>query len=128
MIEQFITTIVGALIGQGGGWLIAVLLGIVVYVMDKRLIEQKMKNDALVSEHYEKRIEEFRELVEVIGTSTRTIQSMQAVVNTSGESTNQLVQAFAKLMREVDSQRTAQSKSFSEMKKRIDALQKGRAA
>ena len=128
MIDGFVSSVVEVLISQGGGWLVAVLLGIVVFVMDKRLAEQEARNKIAIKEHYEKRLDEFRELIEVVGASTHTIQNMQAAVNAAGDNTNQLVQAFARLMREVESQRTAQSKNFSDVKKRIEALQKGRVA
>lgn len=128
MIEGFISSVVEILISQGGGWLVAVLLGVVVFVMDRRLVEQEAKNNTTTREHYEKRLDEFRELIEVVGASTHTIQNMQAAVNAAGDNTNQLVQAFARLLREVESQRTAQSKNFSDVKKRIEALQKGRVS
>lgn len=135
MIDGFVTTVVNALISQGGGWLIAVLLGIVVYIMDRRAIEAKAKHDAAIAQQYEKRLEEFRELLEVIGTSTQSIQSMQVSVGASGEAINQLTQAFAKLLREFEGQQAVWGdrsanvvKLLEDIQRRVETLQKGRAA
>lgn len=135
MIDQFVTTIVNGLISQGGGWSIAVLLGIVVYILDRRSMEAKAKYEAALQQQYEKRLEEFRELLDVIGASTQSIQSMQMSVGASGEAINQLTQAFAKLLREFEGQhivwgdRSANVvKLLEDIQRRVEALQKGRAA
>lgn len=135
MIDGFTETIVNTLIAQGGGWVIAVLLGIVVYIMDKRSIEAKYKNDVLVQQQYEKRIEEYKELIEILGASTGTIQNMQVSVAASGAAINDLTQAFAKLLREFEGQQSrwvdrsnAVAKQLDDIQRRVEALQKGRAA
>lgn len=134
MIEEFISTIARSLISEGGGWVVAVFLGIVIYVMDKRIIDAKNKNDALVQQQYEKRLEEYRELIEVIGTSTNTIQNMQSSVVASGAAVNDLTQAFAKLLREFEGQQSrwgerssAVAKQLDIIQRRVETLQKGRA-
>lgn len=134
MIEGFVSTIVTGLISQGGGWGIAVLLGIVIYIQDRRAVEAKNKHDAALQAQYEKRLEEFRELLEVISTSTQSIHSMQVSVSASGEAINQLTQAFAKLLREFEGQqavwgdRSANvAKILEDIQRRVEAL-KGRAA
>lgn len=135
MIDEFVSTIVNSLISQGGGWLIAVLLGIIVYVMDKRLTEAKQKTEHDLRSQYEQRLTEFRELLDVIGASTQSIHSMQTSVVATGEATNQLTQAFAKLLREMEGQKTARgansrsvTKQLDDIKRRIETMQKGHAA
>lgn len=135
MIDGFVTTIVTGLISQGGGWGISVLLGIVVYIMDRRAFEAKEKYEKDILSLYEKRLEEFRELLEVIGTSTQTINNLQVSVSASSESIGQLTQAFAKLLREFEGQQLLWSdrsanvaKLLEDIQRRVEALQKGRAA
>lgn len=135
MIEEFVGTIVTGLIAQGGGWGVAVLLGIVVYIMDRRAVEAKVKYETNIQHQYEKRLEEFREMLDVISASTQSIQNMQVSVTASGDATNQLAQAFAKLLREFEGQQARWGdrsdnvvKLLEDIQRRIEALQKGRGA
>lgn len=135
MIEGFVSTVVQALILQGGGWLIAVLLGVVIFIMDRRAFEAKTKHEKDIQAQYDKRLGEFRELLEVVQTSTQTITTMQRSVSTSGESINQLTQAFAHLLRELDSRNTRWAdkgdtfgRQLEDIQRRLESLQKGRAS
>lgn len=134
MIEGFVSTIVELLILQGGGWLIAVLLGMVIYIMDRRAFEAKNRNEAIIQAQYDKRLEEFKELLEVVHTSTQTITTMQRSVTTSGESIGQLTQAFAQLVRELEGRNTRWvekvdtfTRQLEDIQRRLESLQKGRA-
>jgi hypothetical protein len=91
-----------------------------------------VKSDADTKENYEKRLSEFRELLDVIGTSTHAINTMQHSVAASGEATNGLTQAFAKLLREFESQQdvwdnrsTTFTKQLDDIQRRVETLQKG---
>lgn len=133
MIEGFVSTIVEALILQGGGWLIAVLLGIVIVLMDRRAAEAKQKHETELKGQYDKRLEEFKELLEVVQTSTQTINTMQRSVTTSSDSTNQLTQAFAQLMRELEGRNARWvdkvdlfGRQLEDIQRRLESLQKGR--
>lgn len=134
MIDGFISTIVNALISQGGGWLVAVMLGIVVYIMDKRLSEAKHKTECDLRDQYEKRLAEFRELIDVTNTSTQTLNAMQASVTASTEATNQLSRAFATLLREIDGQKARSrnssglGKELDELRQSVEAIQRGNLA
>lgn len=135
MIDGFITSIVNAFILQGGGWLAACLLGIVIYIMDKRAMETRDKYEAAIQDQYNKRLDEFKELLDVVGTSTQSINNMQRSVTTSGESMNQLTQAFAQLLREQDGRQSrwadkvdAVTKQLDDVQRRVESLQKGRVA
>lgn len=134
MIDGFISTIVNALILQGGGWLVAVLLGIVVYIVDRRAFEAKNKHETILQAQYDKRLEEFKELLEVVQTSTQTINTMQRSVATSGESIGQLTQAFAQLVRELDGRNARWvdkvetfGRQLEDIQRRLESLQKGHA-
>lgn len=132
MIEGFVSTVVEALILQGGGWLIAVLLGVVIYIMDRRAFEAKTKHEKDIQAQYDIRLEEFKELLEVVQTSTQTITTMQRSVSTSGESINQLTQAFAQLLRELDGRNVRWTdkvetfgRQLEDIQRRLESLQKG---
>lgn len=133
MVDGFVTEIVSGLIAQGGGWAIAVLLGIVIFILDRRSVEAKAKYEANIQQQYEKRLEEFREMLDVIASSTQSLQNMQSSVSASGEAIAQLTQAFAKLLREFEGQQARWGdrsdivvKLLEDIQRRVESLQKGR--
>lgn len=110
MIEEFIRTGVTVLITQGSGWVVAVLLGVWAYVLDTRVNKLSLDNDKsvremnrAVQEQYEKRLVEFKELLDVMTSSTNTVTAMHGSLNATTAATTQLSQAFSKLLTEFNS-------------------------
>jgi len=139
MIETFTETAVTTLLTQGTGWVVAVLLGIWCYVLDKRLaaaggacdIQVSAANQA-VKDQYEKRLAEFREILDVMTNSTNTVNAMHGSVSATTEAINQLAAGFAKLLTEFQNQHTrwddksgTMSQQLEDLRHRLEVLQRG---
>src|SRR6478736_8168684 len=82
-MDAVVEKIIEWMFAQGGGYVIAIALGVVVYMLDKRLKEQRDINDqeaaefaAQLKEQYEKRLDEFRGIIDVMTNSTNTVTAM----------------------------------------------------
>lgn len=134
MIEGVVKAALETLITQGSGWIVAVLLGIWVFFLDRRLTTAQEQNDRLMQEQYEKRIVEFRELLDVMTNSTNTVKAMHGGLTATSDAINQLATGFAKLLAEFQSQQTrwddrggTMSKQLEDIRGRIESIQRGRA-
>jgi len=144
MVEGFIGQLVAWAFAQGGGYVLSVFLIIVIWMQDKR--KQKADADAEtavkeanaeIRSMYEKRINEFRELLDVMAGSTNTVSAMHSSLTASTEAINQLAAGFATLMQEFhaqqarwDDRRGAMAEQLKDIQQRIEDLQRraGRAA
>lgn len=129
MIDAFIAKGVDLLITQGSGWIVAVILGAWAVTLDKRVLamqsaieaQTKEANDA-VQEQYEKRLTEFRELLDVMSNSTSSITSMNGSISATTIAINQLAQGFSKLHREFESQQTRWDDRGGVMAKQLEDM------
>lgn len=135
MIEELLTTIANTLVSEGGGWMIAVALAIVIYIMDKRITKAKRGCDDDLKDQYEKRLIEFRQVLDTLGTSTQSINAMQSSVLANSEAMNGLAQAFAKMLQEFQGQQDLWGnragvieKQLDDIQRRVENLRRGRAA
>lgn len=109
MIEEFVKQGLGSLLTQGTGWVLFVLALIVIYVQNKQITamykEANVVRDAAetaVKDQYDKRIAEFREIVDALGRTTTALDGMQETVEARTEAINQLVIGFSKLVRDLE--------------------------
>lgn len=135
MIEGITTTALTTLMAQGTGWVVAVLLAVVAYFLDKRSAGVQERAEQAVKHQYEKRIEEYREILDVLSEHTNTMKSMHISVSAATEAINQLAVGFAKLLREIESDKvvwgdrgTQFTKSLEDIRHRIEELQRATRA
>lgn len=142
MLEQLVSGAIGTLLTQGTGWVVAVLLGIWAFLQDRRIVTLnttvKLQADAAnlaVQDQYEKRLKEFRELVDVMTNSTHTVGAMHGSLSATTEAINQLAAGFSKLLVEFQSQQTRwedrggnMAKQLEDIRARIETLQRGKVA
>ena len=138
MIEDFTRTAVTTLLAQGTGWVVAVLLGIWAYILDKRLAKlqfdcdvQSSNSAEAVKEQYEKRLSEFREIIDVMTNSTHTVKAMHGSLTATTEAINQLTVGFAKLLNEFQGHGTKwddrgghMAKQLADIQRRLEELQR----
>ena len=140
MIENAVGKALEWMLAQGGGWVIAVVVGIYSYFLDKRMQEERREaeeqtavSNALIREQYEKRLEEFREILDVMTNSTTTVTSMHTSLTASSDAINQLAVGFTRLLAEFQAQQTrwddrrgSMAKQLDDIQARIENLQRGR--
>jgi type II secretory pathway component PulM len=125
MIESFIKTAIETLFTAGGtGWAVSVIIGIWAYILDARVHTVQENAKAAVAEQYEKRLVEFRNIVEAISASTNTITTLQGSVSSSAETTNQLAVAFTKLLREYEVQHEKWDDRGASIHKQLEDVQR----
>lgn len=131
MIEQIAGTAVTALMAQGTGWVVAVLLAVVAYFLDKRNVGVQGRAEDAVKKQYEKRIEEYKEVLDVLTEHTNTMKSMHFSVSASTEAINQLAVGFAKLLKEIENDKAMWgdrgeqfTKQLEDVRSRIETLQR----
>lgn len=140
---DFLTPAVTEILKQGTGYVLTVLVGLYAWVLDKRI--QKRDDDAdkaaqianaALLDMYEKRINEFRELLDVMSGSTQTVTAMHNSLTASTEAINQLAAGFATLLNQFhahqarwDDRGGAMAKQLDDIQHRIESLQRaGRVA
>lgn len=131
MIEQLTGTALTTLLAQGTGWVVAVLLAVVAYILDKRNVGVQDRAEQAIKHQYEKRIEEYREILDVLTEHTNTMKSMHTSVSATTEAINQLAVGFAKLLKEIENDkvmwgdRGAQfAKQLEDVRSRLEELQR----
>lgn len=140
MIEDFIKTAVGTLLSEGGaGWAVAVIIGAWVFVLDRRLLKSQSDYDAqaleankAVQDQYEKRLVEFKIIIDAMTNSTATVKAMHGSITATSEAINQLAQGFTKLLGEFQAQSNrwgdrgeGMAKTLDDIRQRIESLQRG---
>lgn len=144
MVDSVVQQALEWMIAQGGGYVIALLVGFYAWILDKRVQQRDVaadvaanKADIEIRDMYEKRLNEFREILDVMTNSTTTVTSMHNSLTASTEAINQLAVGFATLLHEFHSQqarwddrRGAMAKQLDDIQQRIESLQRngGRAA
>ena len=144
VIEEAIGKVIEWMLAQGGGYVLAVLAGAYIYVLDRRLVEERKENELQVTafntqirEQFEKRLGEYREIMDVMTNSTVTVGAMHKSLTASSDAINQLAAGFAKLLAEFqaqqgrwDDRRGAMAKQLEDLQRGIEFLQRnaGRAA
>lgn len=146
MVDEVIGKLFEWFLANGGpGYITAALLGIIAWKLDGRLLDERRQNDidlaaanVRVQEQYERRLVEFKELLDVMTNSTQTVAVMHNSLTASSDAINQLAIGFAKLMTEFqaqqgrwDDRRGAMADQLRDIQNRIEALQRqtsGRAA
>lgn len=138
MIEDFTRTAITTLLMQGTGWVVAVLLGIWAWIMDKRLAAlhvtcdvQARAAEVAVREQYEKRLDEFKIVLDVMTTQTNTVKALHQSQLSATESINQLAAAFTTMLRETETSRSKWedrggnlARSLEDIRSRIEQLQR----
>lgn len=127
MIEEFVRVGVGTLLAQGTGWVVAVILGIWAYILDGRV----RQTEDIVREQYERRLEEFKVVLDAMAGSTNATKAMDRSVTATTEAINQLASGFAKLLNEFNSHKerwadhgTQMAKQMEDVRNRIESLQR----
>lgn len=144
MIDGILAKALEWMIAQGGGYVISLFIGLYAWTLDKRIQQrdaladaQAEKANAEIRDQYEKRLNEFRELLDVMTNSTHTVTAMHSSLSASSEAINQLAAGFATLLHEFHAQQTrwddrrgAMAKQLDDIQQRIEQLQRnsGRAA
>lgn len=141
MIDSILAKALEWMIAQGGGYVISLLIGFYAWTLDKRVQERDTLADAQaakanleIREQYEKRLNEFRELLDVMTNSTNTVAAMHTSLSASSEAINQLAAGFATLLHEFhaqqarwDDRRGAMAKQLDDIQQRIEHLQRSNA-
>ncbi|QIG67089.1 hypothetical protein EVB41_080 [Rhizobium phage RHph_TM3_14A] len=127
------------LVEQGAGGVVAVLIGYYAILLDKRVQARDVAADkaaeeanAKLQDMYEKRLNEFREILDVMSNSTNTVTAMHSSLTASTDAINQLAAGFATLLHEFhaqqarwDDRRGAMAKQLDDIQQRIESLQRG---
>lgn len=138
MIEEAVGKAIEWMLAQGGGWVIAFIVGTYSYFLDKRMQEERREFEAAAAAHntqikeqYEKRLDEFRELLDVMTNSTSTVTAMHTSLTASSDAINQLAVGFTRLLAEFqaqqsrwDDRRGAMAKQLDDIQARIEHLQR----
>lgn len=140
MVEEAVGKAIEWMLAQGGGWVIAFFIGTYSFFLDKRMQDERREAEEAaavyntqIKEQYEKRLEEFRELLDVMTNSTNTVTAMHTSLTASSDAINQLALGFTKLLAEFQTQqarwedrRTHMAKQLDDIQTRIENLQRGR--
>src|SRR5215470_18048212 len=89
MIDEVIGKALEWMLAQGGGYILSIFAGFFAWILYKRnetLIEQ---SNVELREQYEKRLNEFKELLDVMNNSTNTVNAMHNSLSASSEAINQ---------------------------------------
>lgn len=138
MIEEAVGKAIEWMLAQGGGWVIAFFIGTYSYFLDKRMQEERREfevatalHNTQIKEQYEKRLDEFRELLDVMTNSTSTVTAMHTSLTASSDAINQLAVGFTRLLAEFqaqqsrwDDRRGAMAKQLDDIQARIENLQR----
>ena len=126
---EFLTPAIEELIKQGVGYLLAFFLGVWVYLQDRRLREQQAVMDKMtkeaneeVQEQFEKRLAEFRELLDAMTNSTSSVNALKGSLAPVTEAINQMVVGLAKLLQEFQSQQVRWDESRQNMFRQLEDL------
>ena len=142
MLDKVLGEALEWMLAQGGGYVIALLVGMYAWMLDKRnqmlsaqLDAQAEKANAEIKEQFEKRLNEFRELMDVMSNSTNTVTAMNSSLTASSEAINQLAIGFTTLLNEFhaqqarwDDRRGAMAKQLDDIQQRIESIQRRGAA
>lgn len=113
MIEALIQSGLTALLAQGTGWVIAVILGILLYLMFKRY---ECLN--------EKRFEELKTILDALNRSSDALGSMKTSVDARTEAINQLTGGFANLVRDMETGRPQWQEAIKSVSGRLEDIQR----
>lgn len=128
---------------QGAGYALAVIIGFYCWVLDNRLAKSRTECNSqaeaankAVQDQYEKRLAEFREILDVMTNSTQTVNATNTSIAITTDAINQLAAGFAKLLHEFQSLATrwddrggTMQKQLEDLRLRLEVLQReGRAA
>lgn len=98
-----------AIATQGTGYALFVISLVVLYFMDKRYLalqkscsDERTAAEIAVKAQYEKRLEEFREILDVMTRNTSAVSALQGSVDARTETLNQLTTGIAKLSHEFE--------------------------
>lgn len=129
MIDAIVSKGLETLITQGSGWIVAVILGAWALTLDKRVISmqttldnQSKEANKAVQDQYEKRLSEFKELLDVMSHSTNSIKAMHGSISTTTEAINQLAISFSNLMSEFESQKSKWDDNGGFMARQLDDI------
>lgn len=130
------------LMKQGTGWLVAILIGVYAWILDGRLRQQQIDTDKqaelankAVQDQYEKRLAEFREILDAMVNSTATVNALKGSLTPVTDAINQMVVGLAKLLNEFQSQNVrwddrgaSMLKQLEDLRVRLENIQRGVAA
>lgn len=135
MIDTVITQALQWMLAQGGGYVLSVFAGFFAWIQYKRNEALVERANAELRDQYEKRLNEFRELLDVMSNSTNTVNAMHNSLTASSEAINQLAVGFTTLLNEFhaqqsrwDDRRGAIADQLKDIQNRIEQLQRRGAA
>lgn len=131
MLDEAIGKALEWMLAQGGGYVLSLFAGGFAWILYKRneaLVEQA---NTELRDQYEKRLNEFRELIDVMNNSTNTVNAMHNSLTASSEAINQLALGFTTLLNEFHSQQSrwndrggAIEDKLKDIQQRLEQLQR----
>lgn len=120
-----------ALLAQGGGWVIALLLIVAVISLAKKIEKIEATGDVALKEQFDKRIGEFRVILDALNRSSDALATMRDSVEARTDAINQLVAGFANLVRDLEHHRNRWSgkselwgQQLNDLQRRMEDLQR----
>jgi hypothetical protein len=131
MIDSVLSQALQWMLAQGGGYVLSIFAGLFAWIQYKRNEELIEMSNTELREQYEKRLNEFRELLDVMSNSTNTVNAMHNSLSASSEAINQLAIGFTTLLNEFhaqqarwDDRRGAIADQLKDIQQRIEAIQR----
>lgn len=138
MIEGVTKAALETLLAQGTGWVIAVLFLLAIIALTKKNDKLQLVCDAnrtgaenAVREQFEKRLNEFKVIVDALNRSSEALAFMRVSVDARTEAINQLVAGFANLVRDLEANRERWadkgelwSGQLADLQRRVEDLQR----
>jgi uncharacterized protein YukE len=111
------------MLAQGGGYALSIFAGFLSWVLYKRneALTEQANNE--LRDQYEKRLNEFRELIDVMNNSTNTVNAMHNSLTASSEAINQLAIGFTTLLNEFHSQQSRWNDRGGSMEEKLKDIQ-----
>lgn len=139
MLEGVTKAALETLLAQGTGWIVAVLLIVAVIFLNKKndkmqtmLDNCRSVSEEAAKEQFEKRLSEFKNLLEALNRSSEALATMRSSVDARTEAINQLVAGFANLVRDLEINRDrwsekgeAWSQQIGDIRSRAENMQQG---
>lgn len=135
MIDSVLSKALEWMLAQGGGYVLSIFAGLFAWIQYKRNEALVEKANVELRDQYEKRLNEFRELLDVMSNSTNTVNAMHNSLTASSEAINQLAVGFTTLLNEFhaqqgrwDDRRGAIADQLKDIQQRIESIQRRTAA
>jgi hypothetical protein len=131
MIDEVLGKALEWMLAQGGGYVLSLFAGFFAWILYKQNNELTEKANNELREQYEKRLNEFKELLDVMNNSTNTVNAMHNSLTASSEAINQLALGFTTLLNEFhaqqgrwDDRRGAIADQLKDIQQRLEELRR----